>query len=578
MNKHIAFLLVFASILLLSSCASYKNRGRVDTKKDIKSEKKEIEFQYSFFEGNKQKMLGNFSDAGAYYLRCIELKPKDGASNYEFASLLAMGEDYSNAIKYAETAYESDQNNKWYQALLVSLYKSSGNLKKSSILLEDMIEKHPDDYNSYLELTDTYLKMNQPKEAIKTLNKFEKQYGYSDALMVEKNRIFIAQGKYSEARLEVQKMIKLEPENSYYYILLADLYMEEGKREKAFEIYQNILKIDPENGRVHFALSEYYQQKGDEQKAFAELEKAIESDDVDLDLKIKLLFSYVRIKNPTNEEQKQVYKLVNILLDKYPNEMKVHSIYSDILVKDKNYKDAKTQLLIITKHTPNNYAVWEQLLYIDNQLGDFESLYKNSTKMIEYFPNKSIAYFFSGLSAYQIQKYQKATEYLELGLDFAASDTVLSAQFYTILGDSYHKLKKNKESDKAYEEAIKLNPSNYYVHNNYAYYLSIREEKLNRAKELMKEVIKAYPNNGTYLDTYAWVLYKNKDFKEALEIIEQAYLNGGDKSAVIIEHYGDILFVNNKKGEAVEKWEEAQKVGEGSNLLKQKIEEQKLVE
>jgi len=579
-NKSFYFiiLLVLTNMLFLSSCSLQKNRGRIKTDKNVKSEKKDIEFQYSFFEANKQKMLGNFNDAGAYYLKCIELKPNSAAANYEFASILSMGEDYIHAIKYAKKAYEIDPYNKWYQALLISLYKTNGELKKSSVLLEDMIKKHHDDYNSYLELTDIYLKMNQPKDALNTLNKFEKEYGLSEALMVEKNRIHIRQGHYSEARLEVQKMIKKEPENTSYYILLADLYLEEGQKEKAFEIYKNIEEKEPENGRVHFALSEYYQQKGDKEKAFKEIQKAIVADDINIDLKINLLFTYVRIKNPSPEDKKQVYQLVELLLEKYPNNMKVHSLYSDLLVKDKEFVKARKELLLITEKTPDTYMVWEQLLYIDNQLGDFEALYQHSTKMIDYFPNRAIAYFFSGLAGYQTQRYQEASEYLESGIDLALNDTILLAQIYTMLGDTYHKLKKHSKSDHAYEQAILFNPNNFYVHNNYAYYLSVRDEKLSRAKELMVLCIEAHPNNSTYLDTYAWVLFKQKNYKEALEQIKKAYQNGGRTSAVIVEHYGDILYINDYKSEAIDKWKEAKEIGKGSKWLEQKIKEQKIIE
>lgn len=565
-------------LLLLSSCSIYKNRGRVETTKDVKTEKKAIEFKYAFFEANKQKMLGNYTEAGSYYLRCIELDPESAAANYEFAGILALMKDLNNAIRFSKKAYEIDPYNKWYESLLISLYKSTGDLKKSIDLLEDMLEKHPDDYNSYIELTDTYLQSGKLKNAIETLEQFEKKYGYSEALMIEKNRIFIQQGQYSNARLEVQKMIKLEPEEPSYYIILADLYSEEGLREKAFEIYQDVLKLDPENGQVHFSLSQYYQEKGDEEKAFEELKKAINSDQVDIDLKIKLLFTYIGLKDPSVEEQKQVYELLGNMLEQYPNEMKVHSLYSDILVKDKQFEEARKELLIITEHEPNNVAVWEQLLYIDNQLGDYQNLFDHSTKMIEYFPNRAIAYFFAGLGGFQIKKYTEAAQYLENGLDFAVNDTVLEAQFYTILGDTYHRLKNHKKSDNAFEKAVTLNPKNYYVHNNYAYYLSIRAENLKRAKELIEDCIKTNSKNGTYLDTYAWVLYQNKEYKKALDIIKRSYDNGGKNSDVIVEHYGDILFKNSLIDEAVSKWKEALEIGKGSGLLERKIFQKELIE
>lgn len=574
----ISKIILVSFILFIFVACSVSNRGKVNSQKDLKAEKKQIEFQYSFFEANKQKMLGNINEAGAYYLRCIELIPESAAANYEFAGIMGLAKDFENGIEYAEKACEIDPDNIWYNALLVSMHKSAGNLKKSGLLLEDLLKKHPNDYNSYLELTDIYLKLNQSKDALLTLDRFEKKYGFSEALMVEKNRIHIRAGQFDKARVEVEKMIQLEPQNISLQLLKANFLLEEGKDEKAFDSYQEILKKDPENGSVHFSLSEYYQKKGEEEKAFDELEKAMSSEDVDLDLKVKLLFSYVNIKTPSATEKKQVYHLIRILLKMYPDNMKVRSLYSDILVKDKLYKEAQVELILITEKSPKQFVVWEQLLFVDNQLTDFPALYQHSVQMIEYYPNKSIAYFFAGLAGYQTKKYKSSVDYLELGIDLSFEDTVLQAQFYTILGDGYHRLRKDEKSDDAYEQAIRLNPTNYYVHNNYAYYLSVRKTKLERAKALMQDCIKQHPKNGTYLDTFAWVLYQKREYKLALEIIERAYVNGGRKSAVITEHFGDILFVNNKKSEAVLKWKEAQSIGMGSSLLDKKIIEENLFE
>ena len=86
------------------------------------------------------------------------------------------------------------------------------------------------------------------------------------------------------------------------------------------------------------------------------------------------------------------------------------------------------------------------------------------------------------------------------------------------------------------------------------------------------------PNNGTYQDTYAWILYCLAEYESALEWIERAIKNGGDKSAVIIEHYGDILFKLGQKQKAVNQWKRAKSIGEGSDLLNKKINNEDLLE
>ncbi len=543
-----------------------------------KIEKAQIEFQYSFFEGNRQKMLGNFKEASANYNNCLKINPKSAAANYEMATLYAMTQNFEPALNYAQNAYSLDPSNKWYQTLCIGLFQSLGQNQKAAEWLQDFLEKNPDEYDAYLELANSFLQINKPDEALKALDNFENRFGFSEELMVEKNRIHIQMGNYVAARLEVQKILKLEPENMQYQILLADLYFEDRQPDKAFEIYQEVLKIEPNNGQVHFSLSEYYDLKGDTEKSFEELKLAFASDMVDFDLKIKLLFNYVGIKDATDEEQKQIYTLVNLMLEKYPNDMKVHSLYSDILVKDKLFEEAQRELILITKNVPDNYDVWEQLMYIDNQLDRFQDLFDHSVQMLNYFPEKSMAYFFAGLGAYQIEKYQESVDYLESGLPFSQGDSVLNSQFHTLLGDAFHKLRKHEASDQSYEKAISLNSKNFYVYNNYSYFLSLRAHKLDRATELMEVCISKFPNNLTYLDTYAWVLYQKKQFAEALKLIEKSYQNGGDQNDEVLEHYGDILYQNNRIAEAVDKWKEAKSLGKGSNLLDKKIAEQRLVE
>ncbi len=570
------YTLISIITLLLSSCSVFKK----DTvsEKDLKTERQELDFQFYFFEGNKQKMLGNMEQAGACFLKCLSIRPKSAAANYELAKILFMAEDYSNAINYAQKAYEADTDNKWYNALCISLTKALGDYKKASEMLEEMLQKHPDDYNSYLELTDLYLHLNKSEKALEILNRFEKQYGFTEALMVEKNRIHIRKKDFDSARKEVSKMIKQEPGNTSYQIIFADLYAEEGQYDKAYELYQDILKEDPDNGSVHFSLSEYYHRIGDEKQSFKELKQAFDSEEVLADLKVQLLMSYLKINNPSQEDKEQVYELIDIMLSRYPENVQVHTLYSDMLVKDKQYKAAQEELKWIVEKTPDKYAVWEQLLFVDNQLSDFENLYKNSVKMIEYFPNQSIAYFFAGLGGYQIAKYQESVEYLEAGADFALEDSSLQAQFQTLIGDSYHRLKNDEKSDKAYEKAINLNPDNYYVYNNYAYFLALRKTKLSRAESLMEKCIAKHPKNATYLDTYAWVLYQKGDFEKALEMIERAYQNGGKESTVIVEHYGDILYKTKQHKSAIERWKEAQEIGKGSDKLESKIKSGKLIE
>jgi Tfp pilus assembly protein PilF len=145
------------------------------------------------------------------------------------------------------------------------------------------------------------------------------------------------------------------------------------------------------------------------------------------------------------------------------------------------------------------------------------------------------------------------------------------------LGDSYYKVKKLKESDQSYEKALQFNPNNAYVLNNYAYYLSLRNEQLEKAAAMSKRSNELEADNASFQDTYAWVLFKQKNYKDARVWIEKAIKINKD-SGTQLEHYGDILFNLGEKDLAVEQWNLAKSKGEKSETLEKKIYEKKYFE
>ncbi len=160
----------------------------------------------------------------------------------------------------------------------------------------------------------------------------------------------------------------------------------------------------------------------------------------------------------------------------------------------------------------------------------------------------------------------------------SADNDKLRAQFLSNMGDAYHSLNKNTESDSAYDRALKLDPENAFVLNNYSYYLSERKVKLEKAKEMSAYSNKLEPDNTSFLDTYAWILFQLNDFTGAKDWQDKAIKAGGDKSGTILEHYGDILFKLGKKDEALDYWKKAKDLGTDSSTLDRKIAEQKYIE
>ena len=86
--------------------------------------------------------------------------------------------------------------------------------------------------------------------------------------------------------------------------------------------------------------------------------------------------------------------------------------------------------------------------------------------------------------------------------EFIIDEPLFKSEVFSLIGDSYHKLGSHTESDEAYVTALMYNDQIVYVLNNYSYYLALRGENLNTAKEMIVKCneLTADSPNASFLD------------------------------------------------------------------------------
>jgi Tfp pilus assembly protein PilF len=348
--------------------------------------------------------------------------------------------------------------------------------------------------------------------------------------------------------------------------------------DKALQAYQDLLKVDPDNAYVHLSLADYYRNQKQNEKAFEEIRIAFRSKELDIDTKVKILLSYYSVTEQYPELKPDADELCKIIVEVHPDEAKAFSIYGDFLYRDKKMEEARVQYRKAIALDKEKYALWNQLLVIESELNDYAAMEKESSEAMEYFPGQSLPYFFNGAAKIQLKKYKEAVEVLTEGKEFVYDNKPLLAQFYANIGDAQNQLKNHEASDAAYDKALEIDPGNVYVLNNYAYYLSLRNKNLEKAEEMSRKSNELQPGVNSYQDTYGWILYQMKRYPEAKEWIGKAIENGGRSSGTLLEHYGDILYQLGEPDKALEYWKDAKKAGGGSDLLDKKIADKKLYE
>lgn len=531
-----------------------------------------------FVEANKEKNAGNIKVAELLYLECLKLDSSDAASMYELASIYMLSNKLEDAKNLAQQAIEIDTVNTWYKLLLANIYKRSENHKASVSVFEELVKQNPTKLEFIEKLANNYILIGSHHQAIKALNVIEKKTGISEQITMLKQKLFMNLNQVDSAIFEIEKLITEFPTETRYYALMAELCLQNNLDKKAFLAYSKIVELDPTNAYIHISLSDFYRQAGDSTNAFKELKLGFENELLDVDSKIQILLSYFTAQQIINERNENAFELVSILTNNYPQNTRVLSIKAEILYQSREFEKSRELLLKVIKIDSLLFASWEQLLISESALSDFKSLEVHSLKAIELFPNRPIPYLFAGMVNFQNEKPKEAIAFYRKGARLVSGNTALSVQFYSFLGDAYHEIENNKSSDESYESALRLDPENALVLNNYAYYLSLRSEKLEQAKRMSFKAVELDPENASNLDTKAWVLYKLKLFDEAKIVIEKAMNSSDQNSAEVHEHYGDILFVLGDKRKAIKYWKKARKIGSESEFLDKKIRDKKLYE
>lgn len=568
MKKGLALILVF--FVVVNAFADKKKK--VETTQEL-DEKSRLEFDYSFMEGVKDKITGNYQGALGWFDNCLKILPSSPVVKFEIAGILAANEDLNGALHLSRDAVAGNPENMWYKILLANILQKKSMIEEACQIYADIISKYPNREEFYLIEADLYTSVEKWQKAINVYDRYEEQYGITEPVSIEKIKLYTKLEDSKKASNELLKLIRKFPDRSEYLSLLAELYFNYNQDKKGLQILDRLLKADPENGFVHFYLADYYRSKKQLKPADEHTRRALLSDGIENGYKIQYILKLILHSDTTLVSDAELDSYMELLLQKYSDDLSVRALHSDFLKKDHKLSEAKQELEYILSKDRNNYLIWEELLLLCNELSDTACLRTRSIEAINYFPEQPLPYVFAGISFMIQDKFKEAIPFLQKGVTLTDDKVALKSEFYAYLADCYYSLDSVQKAFNMFDEVLKINPNNILVLNNYAYYLSLRNENLSLAEKMSSKAVSVESNNPTYLDTYAWVLYKRGDYSQAKFYIKLAVEKSEKPSGVLYEHYGDILYRNGDKEQAMTMWKKALELGtDHADELKQKIE------
>ena len=498
------------------------------------------DYQYALIEAVKQKNLGNLAEAVKLYKLVIQNKPDCDAAYYELGTIYIMTNQMNLAEEYLANAFEMDPDNEWYTLAYLNALGGTESYDKMVDILREKIRKEPDEVEWEYQLANVLFSQGKMRKSLQTLEKIEKERGFSEKVTLLKASIYENEEKYDLARQEIEKVMNLFPEAVQFRIVAAELCMKSGEEDEAAAYYHEILEIDSTNIFALTNLADYYRKKEDYRSSIEYLAKSFRSPQIDAKRKLAIMSYYLTEEQYRVKYRKELENLLDVFMEVHPDEPEAWLLAADFYIDGKEFEKAFFELKKYLEKNQGNYPIYMQAVLLANAASLNEEMIQMADRALEVYPDSSDLLFFKGIGYYEMGDYKELINNFRDVSYESFSTKEYASQSRGLVAEAYYRLGDYVRSDSIYEILIAEEPENYTILNNYSYYLAERGEKLNQAKQWSLQTILNNPENATFLDTYAWVLYRLNEYEEAERYILKALDKGGNNDPEVNEHAGDI--------------------------------------
>ena len=578
-------LVLLLTVVCFTSIAQNKHTLPKNSKQTV-SEPTQTRFYYYYFDALRLKDEGKLDQALELFQLCTKIDSTDAACHFEVGAIYSIYGLRTEAINSLEKAINYDPSNWWYNGQLIALLTNNKLYRKGEekIFYQNVVKAldraiqlknhYPNKPDVYRILGSLYTQLNQLNKAIDAYNNLERITEVNLELSITKYQLYLMLNKPKNAFQELDKIVKKYPYESKYKVLLADQYFEQNQEQKAFNLYQDILKTEPNNPFVFSSLANFYKKNNNPKQTKIYIQKALRSEDMDFKDKTMILKNYIESSLKDSSSIQETESLIKLLIEKHPLEEDIHVYYGSFLDFRKRKNEAIQEFETMISINPKNINAWINLLLLAEEEKNFNNIKLIAERALSNITNNSLLYIYGGIGNFKTSNFDKAIIYYKKALELLTPENdKIKSDVYEQLGDVYYTMNDKQKCFENYEYALKADPNNVSVMNNFAYYLCEEKKDLKQAERLSAKTVEKFPNNSTFLDTYAWILFQQANYSLAKYYIERAIENIKDEiDGVIFEHYGDILWIMKIDDEkALSMWQKAYNAGIKSDILKQKI-------
>ena len=572
------------SVFFLLSCGSAKRTVQTaatvqaDAVPSIRTslsanDQRRLEFFY--LEAAKQKMLGNHVEAFDLYRHCLEICPDASEVLYDLGLYHLMLREDSLALQQLTRAAALDLQNTHFKETLASYYLERGKNEEGLRQLEDLARLQPRRTDLLAQLVRLYTAEHRPADAMRTLDRIEVLEGKMPNVSYQKFTLYQQLKQEKKAFAELESLCREYPHEMSYRLGVGNQLLAADRIEEARKVYEQVRKIDPDNAGLQLSMLELYRKTGADSLFAVKRDSLLFADGTDSQVRTALLRDYISEEmRGDSTGRERVERTFGYLDERYPNDFDLLQLRAAYLASyDRDNDSAFVAVMdrVIDLEPDNTQALFYLIQYY-GQHRDFVRLENLCRRGVLTHPDELLCHYYLGIACYQQDKKMEALQAFQEGVMRKTEESrpAIVADLYAIMGDVLHEMKRDQEAYVAYDSCLTYQADNVGCLNNYAYYLSLRNEQLDKAEEMSYRTIRLQPDNKTYLDTYAWILFMKERYVEAQRYIDRVcppdsadsvLLGDESLSGAVLEHAGDIAAMNGNMEQALRFWLLAEQAG-----------------
>ncbi|MBR6211708.1 MAG: tetratricopeptide repeat protein [Bacteroidales bacterium] len=486
---------------------------------------------------------GDVKSAMARLSVITEAFPDNDAAHYYMALCHVLQDDTEAAVSEFRKAVGIDPHNYWYRDHLAALYAMTGQDDLAVEVYEGLLKDYPRKTGIYYSLVNLYARQNRLDKVISTLDDIETVMGRDEQTALARYDVLMHQDKADEA-FKVLEEFNEENPSPQILTMMGDARIGFYDDSLAMAYYGKALELDPDYAPAMLGEAEVYRMRRSFGGFFETLGRFTGSPSVPSRMKSSYLSDLTQRMDGRFAQnfQPQLDTL-------FETGIRMHPADSSMLLAAGTYyyrsqrRDRGVELFKANSDLyPEDFNARAMYIQSLSYNDDWNTLLTASEEAFAVFPDEPAFLNMRVMAYYNLGDMQSViTECNRMAEAFKDNPDVV-VQALSTIGDTYHQTGNESEAFRAYEKAIKVDPTYAPVLNNYAYYLSLKGKNLRKAAAMSKITVEQEPDNATYLDTYGWILFLQKKPQEAKAHFKHAMLYGGKDSVTILDHYAEVLY------------------------------------